>query len=117
YGDRQGILLDVVNQKFYLFGVTLLPQDFTLLAYLLMMSAFGLFFVTTFLGRVWCGYWCPQTIWTFLFIWFEEKLEGTANQRKKLDQSPWDFNKTWRKGAKHLAWLVISLITSLTFIA
>ncbi|EKE75933.1 cytochrome c oxidase accessory protein CcoG [Gallaecimonas xiamenensis] len=117
YGDRQGILLDVAEQKFYLFGVTLLPQDFTLLAYLFMIGAFGLFFVTTFLGRVWCGYWCPQTVWTFLFIWFEEKLEGTANQRKKLDQSPWNWNKGWRKTAKHLCWWLVSLLTALSFIA
>ncbi|WP_341502542.1 cytochrome c oxidase accessory protein CcoG [Gallaecimonas sp. GXIMD4217] len=117
YGDRQGILLDVVNQKFYLFGITLMPQDFTLLAYLFIIAAFGLFFVTTFLGRVWCGYMCPQTVWTFIFIWFEEKFEGSANQRKKLDQSPWDFNKIWRKGAKHASWLAFSLLTALTFVA
>ncbi|WKE65619.1 cytochrome c oxidase accessory protein CcoG [Gallaecimonas kandeliae] len=117
YGGRQGILLDIADQKFQLFGLTLMPQDFTLVAYLFMLAAFSLFFVTTFLGRVWCGYMCPQTVWTFLFIWFEEKFEGTANQRKKLDQSPWNFDKAWRKAAKHLGWLAVALLTSLTFVA
>ena len=116
YEGRQGILLDLANQKFYLFGVTLWPQDLTLLAYLLMFSAFALFFMTTFLGRVWCGYMCPQTVWTFLFIWFEEKFEGNANQRKKLDSAPMSANKLWRKAAKHSGWLLVSLVTALTFV-
>ncbi len=114
---RQAILLDVVQQRFHVFGTTLWPQDLTLLALLFAVAAFALFFMTAFLGRVWCGYLCPQTVWTFLFIWFEEKFEGSANKRRQLDKSPWGFNKLWRKTGKHLAWLLVSLYTGFTFIA
>ena len=116
YGDRQAILLDLVNQEFNIFGLTLWPQDLTLLASIFIIAAFALFFVTTFYGRVWCGYMCPQTVWTFMFIWFEEKIEGSANKRKKLDAMPLSFNKVWKKGLKHTAWWAVSLLTSLTFI-
>ena len=85
YGERQAVLLDIGNQQFNFFGTTLYPQDLTLLALLFVISAFGLFFITTFLGRVWCGYLCPQTVWTFMYIWFEEKFEGSANKRRKQD--------------------------------
>lgn len=117
YGDRQGILLDVADRKFHFFAITLWPQDLTLMAWFFIIAAFALFFITTFLGRVWCGYLCPQTVWTFIFLWFEEKLEGSANKRKKLDQSPMSLNKFWRKAVKHLAWLLVSLITALSFVA
>ena len=117
WNGHQAILIDVEQQRFQIFSTTIWPQDLTLLALLLMVAAFALFFITTFLGRVWCGYLCPQTVWTFLFIWFEEKLEGSANKRRQLDKSPWNFNKVWRKSAKHLAWLAVSLFTGFTFIA
>lgn len=117
WNGRQALLFDVEQQRFQIFATTIWPQDLTLLALLLMISAVALFFVTTFLGRVWCGYVCPQTVWTFIFIWFEEKLEGTANKRRALDKSPWNFNKVWRKTVKHLAWLAVSLLTGFTFIA
>jgi len=116
YGDRQAILLDIVNQEFNIFGLTLWPQDLTLFASLLIISAFALFFVTAFYGRVWCGYMCPQTVWTFMFIWFEEKIEGSANKRKKLDSMPLSLNKVWKKGLKHTSWAAVSLLTSLTFV-
>ncbi|QFI53312.1 cytochrome c oxidase accessory protein CcoG [Aeromonas simiae] len=116
YEGRQAVLLDIGNQQFHIFATTIWPQDLTLLAWLLMIAAFALFFVTTFLGRVWCGYLCPQTVWTFLFIWCEEKFEGPANKRRKLDAAPWGRDKLLRKGAKHLAWLLISLVTGLTFV-
>ncbi|QCG46662.1 cytochrome c oxidase accessory protein CcoG [Aeromonas schubertii] len=116
YDGRQAILFDIGNQQFHIFAATIWPQDLTLLAWIFMIAAFGLFFLTTFLGRVWCGYLCPQTVWTFLFIWFEEKLEGPANKRRKLDAAPWGREKIVRKGSKHLAWMVISLITGLTFV-
>ena len=117
WNGRQALLFDVEQQRFQIFAATIWPQDLTLLALLLMISAVALFFVTTFLGRVWCGYVCPQTIWTFIFIWFEEKLEGNANKRRALDKAPWTFNKLWRKTAKHIAWLGVSLLTGFTFIA
>ncbi|MGS0682540.1 cytochrome c oxidase accessory protein CcoG [Shewanella sp. 125m-7] len=117
WGDRQAVWFNLEEQKFHVFGLTIWPQDFTLLAALLMIAAFGLFFVTTYLGRVWCGYTCPQTVWTFIFIWFEEKLEGARNKRIKLDQMPWSFNKLWRKTAKHTSWLLVSLLTAMTFVS
>ncbi|ABV89533.1 cytochrome c oxidase accessory protein CcoG [Shewanella pealeana] len=117
WGDRQAVWFNLAEQKFHVFGLTIWPQDFTLLAALLMIAAFGLFFITTYLGRVWCGYTCPQTVWTFIFIWFEEKLEGSRNKRIKLDQMPWSFNKLWRKTAKHASWLLISLLTAMTFVS
>ena len=117
WGDRQAVWFNLAEQKFHVFGLTIWPQDLTLLAALLMIASFGLFFITTYLVRVWCGYTCPQTVWTFIFIWFEEKLEGARNKRIKLDQMPWSFNKLWRKTAKHGAWLLVSLLTAMTFVS
>ncbi|WP_418641822.1 cytochrome c oxidase accessory protein CcoG [Vibrio chaetopteri] len=115
YGERQAVLLDIGNQQFNFFGTTLYPQDLTLLALLFMVAAFGLFFITTFLGRVWCGYLCPQTVWTFMYIWFEEKLEGSANKRRKQDSGKLTGNLIARKGLKHAAWIAIALATGFTF--
>lgn len=116
WNGQQAILLDIVNQKFNIFGLTLWPQDLTIFSSLLILSAFLLFFVTTFYGRVWCGYMCPQTVWTFMFIWFEEKIEGPANKRRSLDAMPMNASKFGKKFLKHTAWWVVSLLTSLTFI-
>jgi len=115
WDGHQAVLFDVDQQQFHLFNMLFFPQDLTLLAWILIIAAFALFFFTTYLGRVWCGYTCPQTVWTFIFIWFEERFEGTANKRKRLDQMPWNFNKIWRKTAKHTGWLVVSLLTALAF--
>ncbi|WP_122033465.1 cytochrome c oxidase accessory protein CcoG [Aliivibrio sp. EL58] len=116
FGDRQAILLDIGSQQFNFFATTLFPQDLTLLALLFVIAAFGLFFITTFLGRVWCGYLCPQTVWTFMYIWFEEKLEGPANKRRKQDQLKMTSNLLARKALKHLAWVAIAIATGLTFV-
>ncbi|EHA1127076.1 cytochrome c oxidase accessory protein CcoG [Vibrio navarrensis] len=116
YGDRQAILLDFSHQQFNFFGTTLYPQDLTLLALLFMIAAFGLFFITTFLGRVWCGYLCPQTVWTFMYIWFEEKLEGSANKRRKQDAGKLTTDLALRKTIKHIAWFAIALATGFTFV-
>ncbi|QIA62099.1 cytochrome c oxidase accessory protein CcoG [Vibrio astriarenae] len=116
FGERQAVLLDIGHQQFNFFGTTLYPQDLTLLALLFVIAAFGLFFITTFLGRVWCGYLCPQTVWTFMYIWFEEKLEGSANKRRKQDSGKLTANLALRKGVKHLAWLIIALLTGFTFV-
>ena len=115
YNGHQAILLDLGQQRFTIFNLTLWPQDLTLLAYIFIVSAFALFLVTTFAGRVWCGFMCPQTTWTYLYIWFEEKIEGNRNKRIKLDERPMDFDKFWRKSLKHFAWLAVALLTSLTF--
>jgi cytochrome c oxidase accessory protein FixG len=116
YEGHQAVLFDIVEQKFNIFGVTMWPQDFTIMAWILVISAYALFFVTTFYGRVWCGYLCPQTVWTFIFIWFEEKIQGNRNQRMKLDKDPWTASKIWKKGLTHFCWLAFSLLTSLVFV-
>ena len=95
WNGHQAVLFDLSKQQYHIFNMTLFPQDLTLLAWMFIIAAFALFFITTYLGRVWCGYTCPQTVWTFIFIWFEERFEGSANKRKRLDQLPWDFNKVW----------------------
>jgi cytochrome c oxidase accessory protein FixG len=115
YNGHQAILFDISEQRFTIWGLTLWPQDLTLLAWIFIFGAFLLFFVTTFLGRVWCGYTCPQTVWTFIFIWFEEKIEGSANQRKKLDQQKMTLTKLKKKVLKHICWLLFSLFTAMTF--
>ncbi|MEW9798394.1 cytochrome c oxidase accessory protein CcoG [Alteromonas sp. CYL-A6] len=116
YDGHQAVLLDIVNQRFTIFSLTLWPQDLTLLAYILIVAAFALFFVTTFAGRVWCGFMCPQTTWTYIFTWFEKTFEGPRNKRMKLDARPMDADKFMRKTAKQTAWVLVSLLTSLTFV-
>lgn len=116
YEGHQAILLDITEQKFNIFALTLWPQDFTILAWIFIIAAYALFFITAFYGRVWCGYLCPQTVWTFIFIWFEEKIQGTRNQRMKLDAEPWSGVKFFKKAATHFCWLAFSLLTSLIFV-
>lgn len=116
YQGQQAILLDLAEQRFSFFALTLWPQDLTILAYTLIVSAFALFFVTTFAGRVWCGFMCPQTTWTFIYIWFEEKIEGSRNKRMKLDERKMDTDKFIRKSLKHIAWVTVALLTALTFV-
>lgn len=116
WGDRPAIWFDLPGREFHIFAATFYPQEFVLLSWLLIICAFGLFFITVFAGRVWCGYTCPQSVWTFLFIWLEHRIEGSRNQRIKLDKQPLTTNKVWRKSAKHAAWLVIALATGITFV-
>ena len=115
--DQQAILFDVVKQEFRIFSATFWPQDFILLAGILMVAAFSLFFITTWIGRVWCGYVCPQTIWTLAYVWVEHRTEGTRNQRIALDKAPWTLNKISRKTLKHIIWLLMSLFTATTFLS
>jgi len=110
------IHFDLPAREFHLYGATFYPKDFFLLSGMLIISAFGLFFITTLFGRVWCGYTCPQTVWTFIFMWVEERIEGSRNKRMKLDKAPNSTEKVVKKTAKHFIWLVISLLTGLTFI-
>ncbi|MFV0276888.1 MAG: 4Fe-4S binding protein, partial [Parahaliea sp.] len=117
WDGRQSILFDLPARKFHILGLTFWPQDFPLLAFLLIIAAFALFAVTTFAGRIWCGYTCPQTVWTTMFIWVEQKTEGSRNQRMKLDKAPWSAAKMLRKGAKHAGWIGIALATGITFVA
>ncbi|MFT5419613.1 MAG: cytochrome c oxidase accessory protein FixG [Candidatus Endobugula sp.] len=113
---RPAILFDLPARQFHILWVTFGPQDGILLAWLLIISAFALFTVTAFFGRVWCGFTCPQTVWTLMFIWAEHVCEGDRNKRIKLDKSEWDLEKTTRKTAKFSLWFIISFITGLTFV-
>ena len=117
FNDQQAILLDVVKQEFRIFNLTFWPQDFILLAGILMVAAFALFFVTTWLGRVWCGYVCPQTVWTLAYVWVEHRIEGTRNKRMALDKAPWTLSKAYKKTLKHIIWQLMSLFTATTFIS
>ncbi len=116
WDGRQSVWFDLPARKFHIFGLTLWPQDLPLLAFLLIISAFGLFAITTFAGRIWCGYTCPQTVWTTMFMWVEQKTEGSRNQRIKLDKAPWSAEKALKKFAKHAGWLFIALATGVTFV-
>ncbi|MDT0502480.1 MULTISPECIES: cytochrome c oxidase accessory protein CcoG [unclassified Halomonas] len=116
WGDRPAIWFNLPGREFHIFSATFYPQEFMLLSWLLIICAFGLFFITVFAGRVWCGYTCPQSVWTFLFIWVEHRLEGSRNRRIKLDKQPMNADKLWRKGAKHAIWLIIALATGITFV-
>jgi cytochrome c oxidase accessory protein FixG len=98
------------------FGLVLQPQDFIYLAVLLVMSALALFFFTAVAGRLWCGYTCPQTVYTEIFLWVERQLEGDRSARMRLDGQSWSFNKLLRKGGKQVAWLAIGLFTGFTFV-
>ena len=113
---HQAVWFDLPTRQFHIWGITFWPQDFILLAWLMIIAAFGLFTITTLAGRVWCGYTCPQTAWTLIFMWVEEKIEGTRNQRMKLDKAPWSANKFLKKLAKHSIWLLISLLTGIAFV-
>ena len=113
---QQVVHFDLPNRQFHLFGTTFWPQDFVLLSWLLIICAFGLFFVTTLFGRVWCGYTCPQTVWTFIFMWLEERIEGSRNQRIKLDKGKMDRDKLVKKSLKHLSWLLVAFATGFTFV-
>lgn len=114
---RPAMLFDLPARQFHVLWATFGPQDGILLAALLIISAFALFTVTAFLGRVWCGFTCPQTVWTLMFIWAEHFCEGDRNKRIKLDQSDWNLEKVLRKSSKYFLWFVISFITGITFIA
>jgi len=116
WNGRQAVLWDLANSKFHIFGATFWPQDFILLSALLIICAFGLFAITVYAGRVWCGYSCPQSTWTWLFMWCEKVTEGDRNQRIKLATAPWSPNKVARRMLKHSLWLAIGVLTGLTFV-
>jgi cytochrome c oxidase accessory protein FixG len=113
---RQAVLFDLGARKFHLFGLVLWPQDFIYLAGLLIICAYGLFLVTAVAGRVWCGYACPQTVYTEIFLWIERRIEGDRSARIRLDRQPWSAQKVMRRTAKHLAWGLVALWTGFTFV-
>ncbi|MEH6443005.1 MAG: cytochrome c oxidase accessory protein CcoG [Oceanospirillaceae bacterium] len=116
WGDRQAILFDLPSRQFHVFNATFWPQDFMLLSGLLIILAFVLFVVTVFAGRLWCGYACPQFVWTWLFIWAERVTEGDRNQRIKQDKKPLTKNLFIRKAIKHTIWLFIATTSAIAFI-
>ncbi len=116
WNGRQSVLFDLGARKFYIFGLVLWPQDFIYLAALLIICAYSLFLFTAVAGRVWCGYACPQTVYTEIFMWIERRIEGTRSARMRLARQPWNVEKVARKGGKHLAWTALALWTGLTFV-
>ncbi len=116
WDGHQAVLFDLPARKFYIFSLTFWPQDFIYLAALLIIAALTLFFFTALAGRLWCGYACPQTVWTEVFLWIERKIEGSRNQQIKLDKSPITKYKVLRKVTKHTLWLLLSLWTGFTFV-
>ena len=113
---RQAVLFDLEARRFYIFKLVLYPQDLIYLTGLLIISALSLFLFTAIAGRLWCGYACPQTVYTEIFMWAERRIEGDRAQRIKLDQSAWGLNKLARKSAKHAVWIAIGLWTGFTFV-
>ena len=116
WNGRQAVLFDLLSRRFYLGGLVLYPQDFVYLTGLLVMSALSLFLFTAVAGRLWCGYACPQTVYTEIFMWFEKFFEGDRAARIRLDDAPLSGAKFARRGAKHLAWVVFALWTGFTFV-
>ena len=113
---HQALLFDLPARKFHIFSLTLWPQDFLYLALLLIIAALSLFFFTALAGRLWCGYACPQTAWTELFIWIEQWTEGDRSRRMKLDRGPWNLEKLTRKGVKQFLWITLAVYTGFTFV-
>jgi len=116
WDERQAVLWDLPNRKFYIFEMIIWPQDFFFLAAIMIIAALALFFFTTVAGRLWCGYACPQTVWARALLWIEEIVEGNRNQRIKLDKAPWGGNKIAKKGAKYALWVLFSVWTGFTFV-
>ena len=116
WNARQAVLFDLAARRFYIFGLVLYPQDFIYLTALLLISAYSLFLFTAVAGRLWCGYACPQTVYTEIFLWIERRLEGDRAERIRLDAAPWSAEKLLRKGGKQAAWITLALWTGFTFV-
>ncbi|NRF70966.1 cytochrome c oxidase accessory protein CcoG [Aquincola sp. S2] len=116
WNGRQAVLFDLATRRFYIFDLVLYPQDFIYLTALLVLSALGLFLFTAIAGRLWCGYACPQTVYTQIFLWVEQRFEGDRTARMRRDAGPWTWDRLWRRGGKHAAWIAIGLWTGFTFV-
>ncbi|PUE35957.1 cytochrome c oxidase accessory protein CcoG [Limnohabitans sp. Jir72] len=116
WGQRQAVLFDLGARRFYIFGLVLYPQDFIYLTAILVISAFSLFLFTAIAGRLWCGYACPQTVYSEIFLWIERKVEGDRSARMKLDAAPMSLEKLVKKIYKHIVWLGLSIWTGFTFV-
>ncbi|MCU7905666.1 MAG: cytochrome c oxidase accessory protein CcoG [Candidatus Thiodiazotropha sp. (ex Epidulcina cf. delphinae)] len=117
WGNRQAVLFDIPHRQFHILGVTVLPQDFWMLSLTLLFFALLLAVATALAGRIFCGFFCFQTIWTDVFTWLEENLEGNPQKRRRLEKAPWSFSKIRIKTTKHLMWLLISVFTGISFVA
>lgn len=117
WNGRQAVLFDMVNRKFYLLDWVFWPQDFVWLAAILIIAAISLFMFTAIAGRLWCGYACPQTVYTELFMWVERGFEGDYRKQQKLNAMPWNGEKIVRRGGKHIAWVLLALWTGFTLVA
>jgi len=115
WGQRQAVLFDLGARRFYIFGLVLYPQDFIYLTGILVISALSLFLFTAVAGRLWCGYACPQTVYTEIFLWIEKKVEGDRSARMRRDAKPLSLEKFTRKSSKHFLWLVVALWTGFTY--
>ncbi|WP_292333492.1 cytochrome c oxidase accessory protein CcoG [Mesorhizobium sp.] len=111
FAPDQAVLVDLANRRFYFFFIEIWPQEFYYVAGLLMMAGVGLFLVTSTVGRAWCGYACPQTVWVDLFLVVERAIEGDRNARMKLDAAPWTARKLFLRSIKHVIWLAIGMAT------
>jgi cytochrome c oxidase accessory protein FixG len=116
WNQRQGVLFDLESRRFYIFGLVLYPQDFIYLTGLLVIAALSLFLFTAVAGRLWCGYACPQTVYSEMFMWIERKVEGDRGARIRLDKSDFSMSKLGRKSLKHVLWLLLALWTGFTFV-
>ena len=116
WGQRQAVLFDLGARRFYLFGLVLYPQDFIYLTGLLVVSALSLFLFTAVAGRLWCGFACPQTVYTEIFLWIERKVEGERGARIRLDGAPMSLEKLVKKWFKHLLWIALAMWTGFTFV-
>ncbi len=116
WNGRQSVLFDLGARRFYIFGMVLYPQDFIYLTALLIISAYSLFLFTAVAGRLWCGFACPQTVYSEIFMWVERKIQGDRSARMRRDAAPWSLDKAWRAAAKQTVWIVIALWTGFTFV-
>ena len=116
WNNRPAVLFDLDARRFYIFNLVLYPQDFIFLTALLIISAYGLFLFTAVAGRLWCGYACPQTVYTEIFLWVERRIEGDRVARMRLDAQPASIEKFVKKAVKHTAWIAIALWTGYTFV-
>ena len=116
WGSRQAVLFDLEARRFYIFGLVLYPQDFIYLTGLLVISALALFLFTAVAGRLWCGYACPQTVYSEIFMWVERKIEGDRTARMKLDAAGMSLEKLFKKWYKHFVWIAIAMWTGFSFV-
>jgi cytochrome c oxidase accessory protein FixG len=116
WNDRPAVLFDLEARRFYIFNLVLYPQDLIYLTGLLIISAYGLFLFTAVAGRLWCGYACPQTVYTEMFMWVERRFEGDRNARMKLHAGPWDANRILRQGGTQVIWVALALWTGISFV-